>query len=104
MPNAITGLKLFARMMRPVISLSVGIARTVLRGIVSIATKIDMALPDIKQTIEEVDPGKSYAEWAQQYRTEVQGNELEKTLITWPNDKKIDTQKYKDFSKQLQFV
>jgi hypothetical protein len=90
MPNAISGLKFFARIVQATSQTAVGIARVVLRGIVSIATRLEESLPEIAETMKEVDPGSTYADWAQQYRATVQGQSLEEKLATWNKNTPID--------------
>lgn len=69
----------------PVVA-SVGIARFILRRLISTAVKMDEALPDIKDTMKKVDPGQIYGGWAEQYRTYQLSMTLEQKLALWPRD------------------
>ncbi len=82
--------KLATRLVYGAGRIAVSIARVVLRGIISAAVKLEETLPNIVDTMNEVDPGQNYAEWAQQYRTLSQGNALEEKLAVWPKDLPID--------------
>lgn len=70
--------------------LAVGIVRGALRGIVSIAIKLEEKLPDIKETMGKIDPGKEYGEWVQQYRQTVHGSALEEKLALWDPNQRLD--------------
>jgi hypothetical protein len=74
---------------RPVNTM-VGLARKVLRAIVSQATKMEAALPDIVDTMQAIDPGKAYGEWSTQYRAMAQGLSVEKRLALWDKNTPFD--------------
>lgn len=67
-----------------------GVIRTVLRGIVSAATRLDESLGDIRDTVHSLDPGEEYAEWAEQYRNLKKGSQVEERLVTWGDDTPLD--------------
>jgi hypothetical protein len=90
MPSVLRALNIFKRLVGATTKAVYAVTRTVLRGVISLATKIEASLPDIQETMEEIDPGASYAEWAQAYRSLKQGTQLEETLATWPKDKPVD--------------
>lgn len=91
MPSLLWPLKLFAKIFETTVKVGSGILRSFLRGVVSVATRMEESLPDIKETMEEIDPGKTYAEWALQYRSSIKATEMEKTLALWDKQKKLDT-------------
>lgn len=82
--------KVFDTLITKVKETSTSVIRTVLRGIVSTAVKMEERLPDIIETKEKIDPGQVYAGWVEQYRTAMQGTQLEKNLAMWPNDLKLN--------------
>ena len=78
--------KLFNTLISSVKETAVGVARTVLRGIVSASVKLEERLPDIQETMHKMDPGQIYADWVSQYRASMQGTDQEKNLAMWPSD------------------
>lgn len=76
-------------MPRPTASF-IGLARKVLRSIVSWASKTEQSLPNIIETMEKIDPGKTYGEWATQYRAQMQSLSQEKRLALWDRNTLFD--------------
>lgn len=91
MASALWALKLMSKIVYTAGRITFGVMRSALRGVISLAVKMEESLPKIQETIKEIDPGQTYADWAQQYRSLSQGTDLEKKLAIWPRDIKIDS-------------